>query len=287
MIKDKNYKFSFLQRESSRIFSVSAYAILILLSSPIVLAYAWLFLRSFSTDMNGFIPTSLTFNNWDFLWEPISGLPNIWLVTFNTFIMGGSVAGIVLLVSSMAGFALSKFAFKGQGKLLLILLLLHAFPTISLMVAIYYILEATHLLNSLFGVVLLSASMDIPWATWIIKGFYDGIPREVEWAGAVDGYSRISIWRKVLLPMVKPGLLVIAVFEFLSGWSQFIFITTFIFSNKWWTLSQYTYTALGGYIFANYGLLTAISVWYILPVIILFIFANKYMIQMSLGGIKR
>lgn len=289
MIKDEyySYKLGFLQRNSSKIFNVSVYALLILVSSPIVLAYAWLFLRSFSTGMvHGFIPTGLTFSNWRFMWEQISGLPNVWHVTLNTFILGGSVAGVVLLVSSMSGFALSRFAFKGQGKLLLLLLMLHAFPTVSLMVAIFYILRMTHLLNSLLGVILLRASMDIPWATWIIKGFYDGIPREIEWAGAIDGYSRISVWRKVLLPMVKPGLIVIAVFEFLSGWSEFIFITTFIFSNKWWTLSQYTYTALGGYRFADYGLLTAISVWYILPVTILFIFANKYMTQMSLGGIK-
>ncbi len=277
----------FLQKHSETIFKIAVYSILILLSSPIILAYAWLFLRSFSTGMvHGFIPTGLTFSNWRFMWEPINGLPNVWSVTLNTFILGGSVAGVVMLVSSLAGFALSRFAFKGQAKLLLLLLMLHAFPTVSLMVAIFYILRVTHLLNSLLGIILLRASMDIPWATWVIKGFYDGIPREVEWAGAIDGYNRLSIWRKILVPMIGPGLIVIGVFEFLSGWSEFIFITTFIFSNKWWTLSQYTYTALGGYRFADYGLLTAISVWYILPVAVLFIFANKYITQMSLGGIK-
>lgn len=285
---EKN-KLNFFQRNSKIIFNFVAYTILIIVTLPIIIAYFWLIMRSFSTDMNGFVPVNLTLSNWGFLWTPSNsnlGLPNIWIVTLNTLILAACVATINLILASLAGFAFSRFNFRGNRSLLLFLLLLHAFPTIALMVAIFYILNATHLINSLWGVILLTASMDLPWDIWIIKGFYDNVPAELEWAGVIDGYSRISVWWKVLIPSIRPGLFVIGIFEFLSGWSQFIFITTFIFSNKYWTLSQYVYTTLGDYRFANYGLLTAISVWYIIPVALLFSLAGKYLTQMSLGGVK-
>jgi inositol-phosphate transport system permease protein len=284
----KTSKLNFFNKHSKGIFNFFAYTILIIVTIPIIIAYLWLIMRSFSTDMNGFIPVSLTLANWSFLWKSNSniGLPNIWIVTLNTLLLAIGVAAINLFLASISGFAFSRFNFKGNKSLLLLLLLLHAFPTIALMVSIFYILNAIHLLNTLWGVILLTSSMDLPWDIWIIKGFYDSIPAELEWAGVVDGYSRISVWWKVLIPNIKHGLFVIGIFEFLAGWSQFIFVTTFIFSNNYWTLSQYVYTALGDYRFANYGLLTAISVWYIIPVALLFSLAGKYLTQMSLGGVK-
>ena len=280
-------KLNFFQRNSSKISQAIMILILILITSPIILGYAWLILRSFSVDMvHGFIPTKLTLKNWRFLWQEMKGYPDIWKTFLNTFWIALWVMVFEVLITSMGGYALSRYDFPGRTSMLRFILVLHAFPSISLMVAIYYVLRVIGLLDKLWGIILLKASLEIPWGTWVMKGFYDGIPWELEWAGLVDGYGRFEVWRKVVIPLVKPGIAVTAIFAFLSGWSEFIFINTFIFSQNAWTLSKYVKGIIGDFRFADYGLLTAVGLFYVIPTIVFFFFVNKYMIKLTIGGVK-
>ncbi len=279
-------RLSFYQRHADKIRIFLFILIMFAITSPIILSYAWLILRSFSVDMNGFIPTKLTIKNWRFLWSEIKGYPNIWKTTFNTAFVAVMVMLLEMIMTSMGGYALSRFDFPGRTSMMKFILVLHAFPSVSLMVAIYYVLKYLNMLDNLWGIILLKAALETPWATWVMKGFYDGIPWEMEWAGLVDGYSRFQVWRKIILPLVKPGVAVTAVFAFLSGWSEFIFINTFIFSQEFWTLSKYVKATIGDFRFADYGLLSAVGVFYALPTIILFFFVSKYMIKLTIGGVK-
>ncbi|MCD6448948.1 MAG: carbohydrate ABC transporter permease [Thermotogaceae bacterium] len=279
-------RLSFYQRNADKIRIFLFILIMFAITSPIILSYFWLILRSFSVDMKGFIPTQLTVKNWRFLWSEIKGYPNIWKTTLNTAFVAIMVMLFEVFMTSMGGYALSRFDFPGRTSMMKFILVLHAFPSVSLMVAIYYVLKYLNLLDNLWGIILLKASLETPWATWVMKGFYDGIPWEMEWAGLVDGYSRFQVWRKVILPLVKPGVAVTAVFAFLSGWSEFIFINTFIFSQEFWTLSKYVKATIGDFRFADYGLLSAVGVFYALPTIILFFFVSKYMIKLTIGGVK-
>ena len=279
-------RLTFYQRNADKIRVVLFITIMFLMTSPIILGYLWLILRSFSVDMNGFIPTQLTLKNWRFLWSEIKGYPNIWRTTFNTAIVAFMVMLLEIFLTSMGGYALSRYDFPGRANLMRFILVLHAFPSVSLMVAIYYVLKTLNLLARLWGIILLKASLEIPWGTWVMKGFYDGIPWEMEWAGLVDGYTRLQVWRKVILPLVKPGIAVTAVFAFLSGWSEFIFINTFIFSQQFWTLSKYVKATIGDFRFADYGLLAAVGLFYAIPTIILFFFVSKHMIKLTIGGVK-
>lgn len=280
-------KLNFFQRNSAKISQAVMIIILVLITSPIILGYAWLILRSFSVDMvHGFIPTKLTLKNWRFLWQEMKGYPDIWKTLFNTFWIAFWVMILEVLITSMGGYALSRYDFPGRTGMLRLILVLHAFPSISLMVAIYYVLKVIGLLDKLWGIILLKASLEIPWGTWVMKGFYDGIPWELEWAGLVDGYGRFEVWRKIVIPLVKPGIAVTAIFAFLSGWSEFIFINTFIFSQNAWTLSKYVKGIIGDFRFADYGLLTAVGLFYVIPTIIFFFFVNKYMIKLTIGGVK-
>ena len=279
-------RLSFYQRNADKIRIFLFILIMFVITSPIILGYVWLILRSFSVDMNGFIPTKLTVKNWRFLWSDIKGYPNIWKTTLNTAFVAVMVMLLEMIMTSMGGYALSRFDFPGRTSMMKFILVLHAFPSVSLMVAIYYVLKYLNLLDNLWGIILLKAALETPWATWVMKGFYDGIPWEMEWAGLVDGYSRFQVWRKIILPLVKPGIAVTAVFAFLSGWSEFIFINTFIFSQEFWTLSKYVKATIGDFRFADYGLLAAVGVFYALPTIILFFFVSKYMIKLTIGGVK-
>ncbi|HCZ07444.1 MAG: inositol-phosphate transport system permease protein [Thermotogota bacterium] len=282
-----SYRLTFFQRNSQKIAQAVIITILVLITLPIIVGYVWLIVRSFSEDIvHGFIPTKLTLKNWRFLWQEMKGYPNIWQTTLNTFLLALGVMAIEIAITSMGGYVLSRYDFPGRSAMLKFILVLHAFPAISLMVAIFYVLWNIGLLDKLWGIILLKASLEIPWGSWIMKGFYDGIPWELEWAGLVDGYGRMKVWAKIMLPLVKPGMAVTAIFAFLSGWSEFIFVYTFIFSQKTWTLSRYVMGIIGDYRFADYGLLAAVGLFYVIPSIIFFFFVSKYMIKLTIGGVK-
>ena len=278
------YKLNFFQRNGEKIFKFIVITILVIVTIPIIVGYIWLILRSFSEDMIGFIPTKLTLKNWRFLWEGIQGYPNIWKVLWNTLMLAIGVMLLQISITSMSGYVISRYKFPGRSALLRFILVLHAFPSVSLLVAIYYILQVMNLLDKIWGIVLLKVSLEIPFGTWVMKGFYDGIPWEMEWAGLIDGYSRLQVWYKIILPLVMPGIAVTAMFSFLSGWSEFIFVNTFIFSQNVWTLSRYVKGAIGDFRFADYGLLTAVGLFYMIPTIIFFMFVSKYMIKLTIGG---
>jgi len=96
----------------------------------------------------------------------------------------------------------------------------------------------------------------------------------------------MRVWWKVILPLVKPGIAVTAVFGFLSGWSEFIFVNTFIFTQETWTLSKYVKSIIGDFRFVDYGLVTAIGLFYVIPTLILYFLVSKYMIKLTIGGVK-
>lgn len=264
---------------------------LTIISIGIVLGYFWLFAGSFSGELvYGIIPKSFTLKNWRFLWEnPFSenpDWPSIWPILLNTLYLGLGVTIIVVLVSTLAGYVISRMKFPGRSFLLASTLVLHAFPAITLLIALYYILKALNLLDTITGVVLAKAGFFTPFGIWIMKGFFDGISWDMEMSALIDGATRFQAWHKVMLPIVKPGIAAISIFSFLMGWSEYIFVITFNRSYSSWTLTSYISAIVSDYRFSDYGLLAAVSLFYMVPVILFFIFTQKYLMEITLGGIK-
>lgn len=287
-----------IPRQKSRIYILKkrlpyfiAYGVLGITTLPIIFMYLWLFLNSFFQKMKfGIIPESFTLENWSFLWEPIvyrgSELPSIWTATWNSFVFAGTMTILEVLIGVMSGYALSRIQFPGRKFILTTTMLLHAFPSISLLIAVFYILNFLGLYDSLFGVILVKTALQIPMTTWIIKGFFDDVPWDVEWAGLIDGCSRIKVWFQIVLPLIKPGIASISIFSFLSGWSEFLLLYTFIVSGDNITLASFLQNLTSDPNLVNYSLLGAISLFYMIPVLIFFIFTQKSLMQVSSGGIK-
>ena len=134
-----------------------------LMSVPLVVMYAFLAVDTVSTAAPGtIVPESFSLSNWRFLWEDLPGKANIWLVTLNTFIFATATSAIVLVVSSAAGYGLSRLNLPFRAFFLAGVLVLHAFPTITLIVAIFLILQLVGLYNTLIGVILVKASLELP-----------------------------------------------------------------------------------------------------------------------------
>lgn len=268
-----------------------AYGVLGITTMPIILMYIWLLLSSFAKQMKyGFIPVSFTLENWKFLWTNVehggTTLPSIWTTTWNSFLFSITLTMLEVLIGVMAGYALSRIEFPGRQMLMKTTLILHAFPSVALLIAVYYILNFLGLFDTLFGVLLVKTALQIPMTAWIVKGFFDNVPWDVEWAGLIDGCSRLKVWLTIVLPMIKPGIAAVSIFSFLSGWSEFLLLYMFIVSDDNITLASYLQKLISDPNLVDYGLLSAVSLFYMLPVILFFIFTQKSLMEVSAGGGK-
>jgi len=187
----------------------------------------------------------------------------------------------------MAGYALSRMNFPGRQSLLKLTLILHAFPSIALLIAVVFYPQFPRPVRLAVRRHLAKTALQIPMTAWIIKGFFDDVPWDLEWAGMIDGCSRFKVWYTIVIPMVKPGIAAVSIFSFLAGWSEFLLLYSFVISDENITLATYLQKLLSDPNLINYGLLSSVSLFYMIPVLIFFIFTQKSLMQVAIGGGKR
>ncbi|NOU73558.1 ABC transporter permease subunit [Paenibacillus sp. LMG 31458] len=253
-------------------------------SLPLLAIYVWMVLVSFSDS--GLIPTKFTLSHWSFLWSElnINGYvyPNVWVVFLNTLFIAVGTAVFEVAFSLMAGYAISQTKFPGRSILLQSTILTHAFPAITGLIAAFYILNTTGLLNTLTGIMALKILGGIPMSTWIIKGFFDEVPKELTWAAQTDGCGKFKIFYTVFLPKIWPGVAAISLFAFLSGWGEYVMVSVFIFDDKINTLSIIIKSLFNETSSASYGLVMALATFYMLPCVILYFFSQKALSNMKM-----
>jgi inositol-phosphate transport system permease protein len=244
---------------------------------------------------------SLHLNNFIFLVEPdfasvirskvgkVSGavqFPNVWHAFGNSILLAGSQTAIVVTVASLAAYYLSRFQFPGRAAMLRSLLVLHAFPVLTLIVPLFLMLYYIGLLDSLFGVILVLVAFELPFAIFIMKGFFDAVPWDIEMSALTDGASRRQAFLRVILPQVTNGILAISVFTFIRGWEEYIFVFTFLVHNTNWTMSLYMFYVRDDVMGVDYGVVSAVGVFYLVPSLLLYMAAQRYLLQMSISGVK-
>lgn len=286
------------------------YLLLIILSLPIILGYLWIIISTFSTRCYGLVPVDqqehyfrgLTLSNWAFLTDKTKTLnTSIWLLTLNTFIIALGLTVGVVLISMMAGYALSRIKFPGRKPFLSLTLILHSFPSVTLLISIYFVLrwiQAIPLLgrglpiiggfgyNTLGGVILVSISLQLPLGIWLMKGFFDNVSWDLERAALIDGCSRWRTWWQIMVPQIKPGIAALSIFSFMEGWKSFLIPYSFMTSHAKATLSTLLNEMLSESSPVNYGTLAAVGLFQLLPVILFYIFTQKYLLNIFAGGVK-
>jgi inositol-phosphate transport system permease protein len=240
----------------------------------------------------------LHLNNWRFLWNPdvadalkgASGVgtkfPSVWTAFFNSLAIAGAQMALVVVVSTLAGYYISRFAFSGRPLFLQGLLVLHAFPAMTLIIPIFLMMYWVGLQDTLAGVVLVITALELPFAIFVMKGFFDAVPWEIEMSAMTDGASRRQAFLHVVLPQVKVGMLAIAIFAFLRGWEEYVFVRTLLVAKENWTMSLYLFWTITDVMGVDYALVSAVGVFYVLPSVVLYTFTQKYLTQMTIGGIK-
>ncbi len=212
--------------------------------------------------------------------------PNVWNAFGNSILIAGAQTVIVVTVASLAAYYLSRFQFPGRASMLRSLLVLHAFPVLTLIVPMFLMLYWIGLLDTLFGVILVLVAFELPFAIFIMKGFFDAVPWDIEMSALTDGASRRQTFLWVVLPQVRNGILAISVFTFIRGWEEYIFVFTFLIRNTNWTMSLYMYYVRDDVMGVDYGVVSAVGVFYLVPSLILYVAAQRYLMQMSIGGVK-
>lgn len=206
---------------------------------------------------------------------------------FNNFKVSFLTTILTILLAVFAGYTLSRFRFKGNKLLMLALLSTQMFPVVGILIALYTLFKSFHLLNTTLGLVLALTSMSLPFCIWLIKGFFDDIPYSLEEAASMDGCGRVGILLAIVLPLSKPGLLAIGIYAFLQAWDDFVLCLTLITKDSLRTLSTGIALKYLGELSYDWATVMTISVIATVPLLLLFIFFQRYMIQgLTAGGIK-
>jgi len=264
------------------------YIILSLIAIPFLIMYTAFFAQVFSKGISlGVIPQKLSFSNFSFLWSTIPwGLEKtrIWGIFLNTLLFASVSGFAVTIVCTLTGYALSRIEFRGRDFFLSMQLILHAVSGQILLIAIFFLLFYTKLLYKIPGVALARASLEIPLGVWMAKGFFDTIPWDIERSAMIDGCTRFQVWYKIFLPLIKPGIGALFIWGFLFAWHDFIYVYTLL-PGTVPLLSTLVQSLLATEV-VDYGIIAAISLFYMLPPLFLFVFLQKALMKAPIMGGK-
>jgi arabinogalactan oligomer/maltooligosaccharide transport system permease protein len=204
----------------------------------------------------------------------------------NSLIVSVSTTIVGVVLSCTAAYALSRFRFPGRKAGLTTFLVVQMFPATLLLLPLYVILDKLGLLNSLVGLVLVYSTTAIPFCVWTLKGYFDTLPRELEEAARIDGASTWMIFRKIILPLARPGIAVTALFSFMTAWNEFIMASTFMTDESKYTLPVLIQSSVGQFS-ADWGLFAAGAVVTSIPVMVAFYVLQKYLVGgLTAGAVK-
>ncbi len=196
--------------------------------------------------------------------------------------LGTVVIAVVLAV--FAGYALSRLRFRFRRHTLIGILMTQMFPLVVLLIPMYLVYVRAHLLNTYLGLILAFTSFTLPFGIWMIKGFVDTVPVEIEEAAMVDGCNRLQTMRLVVFPLIIPGVVATAVFAFLDAWNNLLFPLTLVNEVTMKTLPPGMILAFGGEFKHDWSGMMAASTIVTIPVIVAFVLIQRYLVEGLTGG---
>ena len=208
-----------------------------------------------------------------------------WLFNSLIITVGTSLVGLIFAATSAYGF--SRFKFPGRGVGLTALLATQLIPATMLLVPILILAIQLDLVGTYRGLVIAYAITSVPFSIWILKGYYDTVPIELEEAARIDGCSQLEAFVRVLLPLSTPALAIVFLFNFLAAWNEFVLARVLIGSSTelfTWPLGILRFQAQFQ---TQWGDLAAASVLVSIPIVALFLYSSKWLINgVTLGGVK-
>ncbi len=275
-----------LTRKKNILFSVVSVVILCILLFPLY----WALITSLKTEQEifqnppTFYPHIL--NSKSYAAQVETGDFNMFRSFANSFLISVGATVIAVLLAVPASYGIAKYHFKGRKVMLLSFLVTQMLPVSVLLTPMFIMFKNMHVYNTWVAAVLADATIGIPFSVLILKNYFSSIPKDLEEAAYLDGCNKFTAFIRILIPIAKPGVMVCAIFSFLYAWGDLAYGMTFILDQEKRPITAGIFNFMGQY-GTKWSYLTAFAVVTIIPVALIFIFMQKYIVSgMTSGAVK-
>jgi ABC-type glycerol-3-phosphate transport system permease component len=264
------------------------YSGLLIFYAFLLLPIAWLVFSSFrnsdSIQSGRLLPylSELTISNY------VEAFRISNLITFlgNSFLIAISVMLLVVFLGSLGAYALSRFTLKGKNIFMMLALMPQFFPYVLILIPFYVLMSNLGLVDSHVGLILTHTSITLPFALWMLTGYFNAIPRELDQAASIDGCSRLGVLFRIIYPIAIPGMVVAGFFAFVVSWGDYLFVSILSQSKETQTLPIGLQTFMSS-LQVKWGLITAGTVIAIIPTIIFFSIVQRRLVAgLTAGAVK-
>ncbi|MFJ3170478.1 sugar ABC transporter permease [Streptomyces roseus] len=274
-----------IRGQRSPLASAALHATLIVASVIAVFPVLWVLLTSIKPAKHA-ISTDFvkepTLENYRYLVESTSFFT--WFG--NSVLVAGITTVLGVFIAATTGYAVSRFKFPGMKPLMWTLLVTQMFPMAILIVPLYNLMGDLGLLNQPLGLIITYLTIAVPFCAWMMKGFFDNIPVEIDESGRVDGLNPFGTFWRLILPLAKPGLAVTGFYSFITAWGEVAYASAFMVGDEHLTLAGGLQTFVTQYT-SNWGAMSAASVLIAIPAAIFFLFAQRHLVAgMTAGATK-
>ncbi|KAJ54412.1 ABC transporter permease [Actibacterium mucosum KCTC 23349] len=218
---------------------------------------------------------------WNVFADVLNSQPfGLWM--WNTVLVAIATMILSLTVGTLAAYALSRFRLRGGQGLGLFILTSKMLPATLLIIPLFVVFRSLGLTGSLWSVIIAQSTLIVPFATWMLKGYFDTIPPELEQAALVDGASPLGAIVRIVLPVAAPGMAATALYAFVISWSDFLYARTFLTtSESKWTLNMGIATLKGEFV-TDWNVIMAASLMAAVPIVGVYLFLERYLV----GGLS-
>jgi multiple sugar transport system permease protein len=265
------------------------YTTLSLASALALFPVFWMFSISFRRNMEIFrLPPDLLPPTWTTeAYEAILTNPDYLIVFRNSYFVAFSVTFVSLLFAILGGYSFSRLRVRGSRMMQLFIIGTQMVPPVSLIIPYFILAARMELYDTFFGLVMTYVAFVMPFATLMMISYFNTIPADMEEAAMVDGCSRLGAMVRVTVPMALPGMVATAVYSFLLAWKEYLFAVTLIQDPDKRLLPVSIAMLLGEHVY-QWNVMMALSVLASLPLLVIFIFLQKYLVAgMTVGAVKQ
>jgi multiple sugar transport system permease protein len=233
------------------------------------------------------IPSHPTLDQYQTLLSPTGTIGPVFLRYFlNSMIVSLSTTVLGVLIAVPAAYAFSRFQFPGRDLLFFAVLVRNMFPVVVFLIPLFILMRALHLVNTHWSLILTYMTFGLPLSIWLLKGFYDNIPEELERAARIDGASRFKAFWLIIMPLSSPGIIATAIYAFIGAWNEYVYALTFLNSENLLTLPvglQHFFTEFA----TNWPGLMAAAFIMSVPVVVMFMLLQKQFVRaLTEGAVK-
>lgn len=257
--------------------------------SIVAFPFVWMVFTSFFRSAELFDPTRLlprlagaTFDNYRVLLTE----SNFARYTLNSLIVATISMVVAVVISSLSGYAFSRFRFRGRRFMMVAIIAVQLFPFVILITPLYSFFSELRLLNTYAGLVIAYVAITLPFATYLMMGFFETVPRSLDEAARVDGCGTLGVLFRVVLPVAWPGIATVAVNAFILAWEEYLFAKVLV-TNEGMKTVQVGLAQFFGEFVTRWDLVMSASVLASVPTIILFAIAQRRLVSgLAIGGVK-